>query len=375
MVMYEKDGEVFPQKHCLAASILQVCRWPVFHVMLQILLTEIPGAVLEPSFFELKEVDHRWKYIDDQGCCCRGGGHWESSCEMKTTDEKGRHCLGSGVSPVMGNCKWDNHDARNWQKKRFSTSSQPRTPWAHQLCIHTLAHVRWSHGCPDLGPSVRQGGAVLPCTRMESPSLMQLLILLAIRRTTVWKSESDLTSGASLLRLALSLFKKRWVNASGRMHGAGVQQLGAQGENGERTGQSVTLLCWFFLSILPMTSLAFSRCVMSYSMSFRQTRAPTSGSSTIKMEQPKKTLYAAPKMPLMYHKSWDNDFLGWASSMSKETRLWESALLPVFLSLGHELPPSVYPFDLSYFCTSEHLESVFVPLILPWKFQCFPEEK
>lgn len=60
--MYEKDGEVFPQKHCLAASILQVCRWSVFHITLQILLMEIPGAVEEPSLFELKEVDHRWKY-------------------------------------------------------------------------------------------------------------------------------------------------------------------------------------------------------------------------------------------------------------------------------------------------------------------------
>lgn len=52
-----------------------------------------------------------------------------------------------------------------------------------------------------------------------------------------------------------------------------------------------------------------------------------------------------------------------------------AALLPVFLYVGFKLPPLGYLFDLLYFCTSEHLESVFVPLILAWKFQYFPEEK
>lgn len=40
--MFEKDGEIFPQKHVLGASIFQEFKWPIFHMALKILLMKIP---------------------------------------------------------------------------------------------------------------------------------------------------------------------------------------------------------------------------------------------------------------------------------------------------------------------------------------------
>ena len=87
--------------------------------------------------------------------------------------------------------------------------------------------------------------------------------------------------------------------------------------------------------------------------------------------------WSSPRKPFVQPKTCPHCTTGaWRpSDTSEETQLQESALLPVFISLGCKLPPLDYPFDLLYSCTSEHLESVFVPLILTWKFQCFPEEK
>jgi len=87
--------------------------------------------------------------------------------------------------------------------------------------------------------------------------------------------------------------------------------------------------------------------------------------------------WSNPRKPLVQPKIRPHSTTGaWRpSDTAEETQLLKSALLPVILSLGCELPPLDYPFDLLYLCTSEHLESVYVPLILTWKFQHFPEEK
>lgn len=53
-VMYEKDGEMFPQTHSLAFSIFQVFRWPIFQMTLQILLMKTP-VVLEKCVLQFKK--------------------------------------------------------------------------------------------------------------------------------------------------------------------------------------------------------------------------------------------------------------------------------------------------------------------------------
>lgn len=337
--------------------------------------------------------------MSEQGQHCWDDGHWGSSREVNATDKKGQHC------PDQESLWWSvtASEPTTLPRNRSQTDNEA-IPSAHQQCIQTYAQCWTPRGndvhefamkhapkrfadakgvaspcgtkpcVPWRGFISEAGWAVLPCAKVESLSLMQLLILLTIRRTS-WKSEPAFMLRPSALRLALYLFKKSWVNVILEDIGMSAESwptaLGPQDENGETTGESVIGLRQFFLSLSPSwPSGLLQMCHVSLIELQTQT---TSSYITFLHHQ----AGAAQESPLCSLKHvltapWE---LGDHLTHRRRQSFSSLLLCLCFLSLGCEFPPLDYPFDLLYFCTSEHLESVFVPLISTWKFQCFPEEK
>lgn len=145
------------------------------------------------------------------------------------------------------------------------------------------------------------------------------------------------------------------------------RELGTQSENGERIGGSVTLPLLIFpllpshdpSGLLQMCRVLFTEL---QSVSFLHHSLPLSR-------------WSNPRESLVQHQKCSHCTAGAGTTpaLAEHPACQRRQLRSLLFC--YELPPSAYPFDLLYLSTSEHLESVFVPLISTWKFQCFPEEE
>lgn len=186
-------------------------------------------------------------------------------------------------------------------------------------------HAGRSRVCPDVGSSVKRDGAALPCTKVESLSLMQLLILLTIRRTS-WKSEPAFICpkvGSVPLQEELTKcnFGGYWDVCRELAYSSGVP--------GWKWGDN-WWICHWLLPVFPL-SQSFLALWPSPDVS-RLTHWASDPDNELLHHVPPPSGWSSPRKPLVQPKTCPHCTMGaWRpSDTSEEAELQQSALLPVF---------------------------------------------